>query len=199
MPNILRVPAIAAVSILLTVHAAHAQGYIAPSLGVTLANESGQGRATLGADFGWLAPRDPIGVELDLVYAPSFFGNAGRLGDNSVTTVMANFVVAGGGPGGGRYGGGRRRGIGAVRPYVSGGFGIMHEISTGPGAVRVGNNDLGANLGVGVLALSRRGVGVRGDLRYFRNLVNTSTPEVGSVDFGAFHFWRASLGLVIGF
>ena len=189
----LRVCAATAVSFFLSVHAAHAQGYLAPSLGVLLGNESGQGRATFGADAGWLAPRDPIGVELDVVYAPSFFGNLGTLGDNSVTTVMANVMIAGGGNG---YRG-RGRGRGAwVRPYVSGGLGVMHEVTT-LGPRRIGNDDLGANVGAGVFGVGRRGIGVRGDVRYFRNLVNAAGS--GDVDFGAFHFWRASLGLVIGF
>jgi hypothetical protein len=195
MRKILGVCAAAAVSILLTVHPAHAQGYVAPSVGVALGNQSGQGRATFGVDFGWLSLRDPIGVDLDVVYAPSFFGNAGRYGENSVTSVMGNVMLAGGG--GRRYGFGRRRGASA-RPYVSGGVGVLHEIST-VGDARVGNNDLGVNLGAGVMAFSRSGVGVRADVRYFRNLVTTETADTGAVDFGAFHFWRASLGVVLGF
>lgn len=196
MRTILRVCVAAAVSFLLTVQAAHAQGYIAPSIGVTLANSSGQGRATFGADLGWLSLRDPIGLELDAVYAPSFFGNAGRYGDNSVTTVMGNVILAGGGSGG-RYGW-RRRGA-SVRPYVSGGIGVMHEISTGPGAARVGNDDLGLNLGVGVIGFTAHAIGIRGDLRYFRNLVSSETVDTGTIDFGAFHYWRGSLGVVFGF
>jgi hypothetical protein len=184
------------VSILLTVHAAHAQGYVAPSLGVTLANASGEGRADFGAALGWLSRRDPIGIEIDAVYAPSFFGSAGPYGDNSVTTVMGNVVVAGGGVGRYRFGG---RGRSSVRPYLSGGVGVMHEVSTVPGAARVGNNDLGVNLGVGVMGFTGRAIGVRGDVRYFRNLVSDQTVAPGNIDFGAFHFWRASLGLVLAF
>lgn len=194
MRKMLRVSSAVAVSFLLSVHAAHAQGYVAPSIGVTLANESAQGRASFGADFGWLSPRDPVGVELDVVYAPSFFGNAGRYGDNSVTTVMANVMLAGGR--GGRYGFSRRRG-GSVRPYISGGAGVMHEVSTS-GAAQIGNDDLGLNLGVGAMGFVQRSFGVRGEVRYFRNLVNKPVPE-SDIDFGAFHFWRASLGVVFAF
>ena len=74
----------------------------------------------------------------------------------------------------------------------------MHEvITTAVPGERIPNNDLGLNLGVGVMALPRRSVGVRGDVRYYRNLVNNASAT--SVDFGAFHFWRASVGLVLGF
>jgi hypothetical protein len=65
------------------------------------------------------------------------------------------------------------------------------------GRRRIGNDDLGANLRAGVFGIGRHGIGVRGDMRYFHNLVNAA--DSGDVDFGAFHFWCASLGLVIGF
>ena len=45
MLRLLRYAVPAVVSILVSVHTAHAQGFISPSLGVTLANESGEGRA----------------------------------------------------------------------------------------------------------------------------------------------------------
>jgi hypothetical protein len=186
---------VAAVSILVDVHAADAQTFFAPSLGVTLANESGEGRADFGAVLGWVDRRGPVGVELDVVYAPSFFGGAGVYGANSVTTVMANVILAGGASG--RSGFGWRRG-GSVRPFVSGGAGVMHEVVTTavPGE-RLANNDLGVNLGVGVMAAPRRSVGIRGEVRYFRNVVNNATAT--DIDFGAFHFWRASIGLLLGF
>jgi hypothetical protein len=185
------------VSSLLMVHQAHAQGFVEPSLGVTLANASGQGRANIGVAAGFLAPRDPIGAELDVVYAPSFFGNAGGLGDNSVTTVMANIIVAGGHPGGRGFVGKRPP---SLRPYVSGGAGVMHEVSTGPGTARISGNDLGLNLGAGVMGFMRRSIGLRGDVRYYRNLVSDQTTGGGgNIDFGAFHLWRASLGVLFGF
>jgi len=183
------------VSILVDVHPAHAQGFFTPSLGVTLANQSGEGRADFGAALGWVDPRAPLGVELDVVYAPSFFGGAGVYGANSVTTVMGNVIIAAGDTG--RYGVGRRRAA-SIRPYISGGVGVMHEVvTTATPGEQIANDDLGLNLGVGVMALSRRAVGVRGDVRYYRNVVNNAGAT--RVDFGAFHFWRASIGLVLGF
>jgi hypothetical protein len=186
------------VSSLLLVHQAHAQGYVEPSLGVTLANDSGQGRANFGVAAGFLPERDPVGAELDVVYAPSFFGNAGRLGDNSVTTVMANIIIAGGHPGG--YGFIGRRPP-SLRPYVSGGVGVMHEVTTGAGAATITGNDLGVNLGVGAMGFMRRSVGLRGDLRYFRNLVSdqNGVSNNGNIGFGSFHLWRASLGVLLSF
>jgi Outer membrane protein beta-barrel domain len=201
MQTSLRSTAVIAVSILLTAlltaATAHAQGYVAPSLGVTFANPSAQGRADFVADLGWLSTRDPLGVELDVMYAPSFFGNEGPYGQNSVTTVMANIVLAGGS--GGRYGFGRRRSS-SVRPFLSGGIGVMHEVvTTSDAASRISNNDLGLNLGVGIMAFASRSVGVRGDLRYFRDLIDNQTGNTTNIDFGAFHFWRGSIGVILAF
>jgi hypothetical protein len=184
------------VSLFLAASSANAQGYIAPSLGVVFGNPSAQGRADFVLDLGWLSRFEPFGFELDAMYAPSFFGNEGPYGENSVTTIMANFVVAGGG-GRGRFGG-RRRAL--IRPYASGGFGVMHEVvTTAVVANKISNNDLGLNLGAGVMAFTSRSVGVRGDLRYFRDLKDTQSGNTTNIDFGAFHFWRAGIGIILSF
>jgi Outer membrane protein beta-barrel domain len=188
--------ALAAIVVLNALPAQAQGGYLAPALGITFGNPSGQGRADFVADLGWLSPVDPLGVELDFMYAPSFFGNQGPFGQNRVVTVMGNVMVAGGGSGRGRFGFGRHQT--AVRPYVSGGLGLLREVATDPQGREFSNNDLGANVGVGVMASSRRSIGVRADLRYFRNLVGDQTRD-NNVDFGSFHFWRAGIGIVIGF
>ena len=192
-----RIVAILVVSIFLSAASADAQGYVAPSLGVVVGNPSAQGRADFIADVGWLSRFEPLGFELDVMYAPSFFGNEGPYGENSVTAGMANIVVAGGGSG--RYGFfGRRRT--ALRPYASGGVGVMHEVVTTPVAAnKISNNDLGLNLGAGVMAFTSRSVGVRGDVRYFRDLIDTQSGNTTNIDFGSFHFWRASIGVIVAF
>ena len=192
----IRVIAMLALSISLSASSARAQGYVAPSLGVASGNPSAQGRADFIADVGWLSRYEPIGFELDLTYAPSFFGNQGPYGENSVTTAMANIIVAGGGSG--RFG--SRRGRTLLRPYLSGGAGVMHEIVTTPVAAdKISNNDLALSLGAGVMAFTSRSVGVRGDVRYFRDLIDTQSGNTTNIDFGAFHFWRASIGVILTF
>jgi hypothetical protein len=183
-----------AASILLIANPARSQGYVSPSLGASFGNPSAQGRANFGLDLGWLSAQIPIGLEVNAVYAPSFFGNAGPYGNNSVTTVMGDVMFISGGPGG-PYS--PRRRARSVRPYVSGGIGVMREVVTSPS--QVGNTDLAVNLGVGLMALPRRSVGVRGDVRYFRDLIDNQSGNGTNIDFGSFHFWRASLGLVLVF
>jgi opacity protein-like surface antigen len=58
-------------------------------------------------------------------------------------------------------------------------------------------NNLGFNAGGGVMySLSER-VGLRGDLRYFRALVDENNRE--GVVFRDYGFWRVTLGVTIGF
>jgi hypothetical protein len=197
MRSVLLVVAVIAAAFSLDPATAHAQGYLTPSLGVTFGNPSAQGRADFVADLGWIPRTEPLGVELDVTYAPSFFGNQGPYGQNSVTTVMGNVVLAGGGGGRSSFFAPSRS---ATRPYVSGGIGILHEVVTTPLPVnKISNNDLGLNLGFGLMAFTRRPFGVRGDLRYFRDLVNNGSGNTANIDFGSFHFWRAGIGVIFAF
>src|ERR1700719_3020585 len=105
----------AAIAMVSAPRLAHADGYISPFVGANLGNDSGNGRMNVGADLGWMGA-GVIGAELDFGYAPSFFGNAGVFGSNSVTDVMANVIV--GIPAGGQKGAG-------VRPYATIGVGLL--------------------------------------------------------------------------
>jgi hypothetical protein len=197
MRSVLLIVPIVAVSFLHDPTAAHAQGYLTPSLGVTFGNPSGQGRADFVADLGWIPRFEPLGVEVDVTYAPSFFGNQGPYGQNSITAVMGNIVLAGGSAGRSGFFVARRS---SVRPYISGGMGVLHEVVTTPAPVnKISNNDLGLNLGFGLMAFTRRPFGVRGDLRYFRDLVNNQAGNTTNIDFGSFHFWRAGIGVIFSF
>ena len=195
MRTCVRAIAVLAVSIFLSPPSANAQGYVTPSLGVVFGNPSARGQADFVLDVGWLSRIEPLGFELDVMYAPSFFGTQGPYGENSVTTYMANVVVAGGGAG--RYRASRRTN---VRPYLSGGIGVMHEVvTTDIPANKISNNHLGLNLGAGVMAFTSRSVGVRADVRYFRDLIDSQSGNTTNIDFGSFHFWRASIGVILSF
>jgi hypothetical protein len=162
-------------------------GYVNLGLGVSFGSPAAQARPNLVGDVGFL-PREPVGVELDIDYAPSFFSNAGGFSENRLTTVMGNVMIAGFDRDRGR----RRRQV--LRPYVTGGIGVMSE-HVGPNGFS--DNHLGLDVGVGVMVVSRRQLGVRADLRYFQDLVGSGTSN--GIDFGSFHFVRASIGLVAAF
>jgi len=187
--------AIVGVSILLRPSRADAQGYVTPAIGVTFGNPSSNGRANFVVDAGGVPRNAPIGAEVDVTYVPDFFGSEGPFGQNSVTTVMGDVVFAAGSQPYGFFGRGRSN----VRPYAAIGVGLIREVVTTASPVHtVSNNDLGLNAGVGVMAFSRRAVGVRADLRYFRDLVNGQAGS-SSTAFGSFHFWRGSVGVILAF
>ena len=167
---------------------ARADGYISPFVGVNFGNSSGNGRMNAGADVGWLGGRI-IGVEGDFGYAPSFFGNKGTFGSNAVMDVMGNLILAA--PIGTRHGA-------SVRPYATVGIGVLRSTIDGiAGGSSVSNSEVGLNAGAGAMGFLSPHFGLRGDVRYFRNLTDSSTANSASVDFGAFHFWRASFGIVL--
>ncbi len=168
--------------------AAHAEIYVSPFVGVVFGNDSGGGKPAVGLDAGWLAA-GIFGFEADFGYVPDFFGDAGALGSNSVMDVMGNLVISI--PAGGTRGAG-------FHPYLTVGAGLLRTTLDGIGgaSASVSNNELGMNAGVGATGYLADHVGIRGDVRYFRNVTDSSSVNDLDVDFGAFHFWRASLGIV---
>ena len=182
----------AAVALVSAPAVARADGYVSPFIGVNAENNSGNGRANFGVNAGGMGA-GIIGGELDFGYAPSFFGNSGTYGSNYVMDLMGNVIV--GIPIGGTHGAG-------VRPYGTIGLGLLRSQVTGGvnGLVQTSNNDWGINAGAGVMGFLSDHVGLRGDLRYFRNFNDNSVisiPNGTNIDFGSFHFWRASFGVVL--
>jgi len=168
---------------------AYADGFISPFVGTNFGNNTGNGRINVGGNVGWMGS-GVIGVEGDFGYAPNFFGDQGVFGSNSVIDVMGNLIV--GIPVGGT------RGVG-VRPYGTIGGGLMrsHIDGASNNAGSFTDNEFGLNAGVGVMGYFSNHLGLRGDVRYFRNVTDSSTTNNANIDFGAFHFWRASFGVVI--
>ena len=84
-----------------------------------------------------------------------------------------------------------------LRPFVSGGFGLLHVFHDDRLAPLRGNL-LGYNIGGGAVGLLTDNVGVRFDLRYFRvppgQTPTESTPTVG--DRVSLHYWTATVGVV---
>lgn len=178
---------------------ARAEGYISPWVATNagtgfnnnnLGSSFGNGRVGVGTQVGAMG-KGIFGAELDLGWSPSFFGTTNDFGNNSVIDVMGNLIV--GVPVGGTHGAG-------IRPYATAGLGLLRtQIDGGTIAnVSSSNNDLGWNAGAGVMGYFSDHFGLRGDVRYLRNLQNNST-SVTNVNFdpGNFHFWRASIGVVL--
>jgi opacity protein-like surface antigen len=153
-------------------------------------------RATYGASLAWMGA-GIAGFELDFGYTPNFFETTEGdfdfdYGDNNLTTVMANLVLAA--PIGGTSG------IG-LRPYASGGVGIVRSRIDNPEQFfDVSSNDWAFNVGAGLTGFFTDNVGIRGDVRYFRSLQDNE-PDEDDLDLalGSFRFWRGSVGVTFRF
>lgn len=169
---------------------ATAQTFISPLLGYDFGDDSrcpalrGCEDKNLNIGIGLGTMGRLGGVELDVSLARGFFGDAPGY-ESSVLTIMGNLLV---GPE-----------IGPVRPYGSGGVGLIKSHVSGFGAlIDATNNDFGWNLGGGVMIFVTEHVGVRGDIRHFhafQDLDFFGFPQAGTkLDFG-----RASAALVLRF
>ena len=137
----------------------------------------------------------PIGVEALVTYTPGF------LDRDEVTVVASSRTLAAMGNvvitvprGWNEYG---------LRPYVSGGLGLMYTtVSDLADVFPVSENLLGYNVGGGAVGIltertstSAASIGLRFDLRYFSNLKPSDAPDVA---IGRVHltYWTASVGVV---
>jgi len=182
----------AALAVTLAPALAHAEGYVSPWVAANAGTRFGDfdnGRAGFGVDAGGMG-KGIIGGELDFGFSPSFFGTKSVFGNNSVIDLMGNVIV--GVPVGGTRGAG-------VRPFVTGGFGLIRTQVDGLDNIDASNNMAGWNLGAGVMGYFNDHVGLRGDVRYLRSFEDTNTG-INIIDFnqaGQFHFWRAGVGVVL--
>jgi Outer membrane protein beta-barrel domain len=170
---------------------AYADGFFSPWVGSNFANEPGDGRGSFGFTAGSLGRGVvAVGGEFDFGYSPNFFGASSLFGNNNVLSAMGNVIV--GVPFGGR------RGLG-IRPYVTGGIGLIRSVVEGPANILdVQNNDPGFNLGFGVMGFLSDHVGVRGDLRFMRTFsTDDTTPNPLDFNLSTFDFWRGSVGIVL--
>ena len=178
----------AAVALVCAPKDARADAYVSPFVGVNFNNNSGDGRGNYGVDVGWMG-KGIAGLEADIGYAPNFFGGpTAIIGGNHILTAMGNLIV--GMPVGGTHSAG-------VRPYFTIGVGLIETRVDGAvigGVVqKVDTNNVGMDVGGGVMGFVAEHVGIRGDVRYIINFNDNNN----TVQFGSFHFWRASVGVVL--
>jgi opacity protein-like surface antigen len=152
-------------------------------------------RVTFGGSLAWMGA-GIFGVEMDLGYTPNFFENTNgdgdfAFGDSNVTTLMGNLIL--GVPIGGQHGAG-------IRPYVSGGVGLMRSRATGGDFFDdLDTNDFGMNIGAGMHGFFTDSVGIRGDVRYFRSLQDHEPDDEFDLALSDFNFWRATVGVTFRF
>lgn len=173
---------------------ARAQGYFAPFVGYdfggdagncpSLLNDCREKKTSYGVTFGSLSG-GVLGVEADIAYAPDFFGESDRFGENSVLTLMTNLVV--GVP------------LGGLRPYASGGLGLMRTKVTfdlpefGSDASQ---NALAWDIGGGLMVFLPHHLGIRADYRRFKSTKDFSVLGVDITN-TKLSFSRVSVALVL--
>jgi hypothetical protein len=142
-----------------------------------------------------------FGIEGYYVRTPGFFESERSTCNVPLATcitssrsyaLMGNFVVAT--P--------RRWNRYGLRPFVSAGLGLLHASrSASRDVIPINDLDmLGMNVGGGAVGLVTERVGVRFDLRYFRNIDapdwTTVSPPI-SIGPIRLHYWTTAIGVVI--
>jgi opacity protein-like surface antigen len=170
---------------------ARAQGFVSPFVGYNFGGDAGcpqitncqDKRLNLGVSLGKMG--SVFGFEEEFAYAKDFFGTIPNA-SSSVLTVMSNLMIV--------------PAIGPVRPYALAGVGLIktHVDFTPSSLTTSDNNNLGWDVGGGLMIFFVPHVGVRGDVRYmhaFQDLKALGfTLGDTKLDFG-----RASAAIVFSY
>ncbi|MBA2305546.1 MAG: outer membrane beta-barrel protein [Acidobacteria bacterium] len=172
---------------------ARAEWLLTPFIGGAFGGGVAEGtKVDYGVSAGWWGR--VLGVEVDVSHRPDFFAVDGApdflFSESSVTSVMFNGLIAVPSPFGDR-----------VRPYAAGGIGWLRtRIGADADFIRGNNDTVGLNVGGGILGHLTERLGVRGDLRYFRNLQDLEgDSEFFTLGNDKLDFWRATGGITFRF
>lgn len=174
---------------------AQADWLLTPYAGVTFGGDSPSRQINYGLSAAFLGA-GIFGLELDASITPDFFDPSDDsdlddfegIDDSNVSTFMANLMIA------------APSGTPGIRPYASGGAGIIRTKATSVGNFfDISENSFGVNVGGGVIGQFSERVGLRGDIRYFRSVQDSDSGDDIDLDFGGFNFWRGTLGVTFSF
>jgi len=178
---------------------AQAQWVISPYVGMNVAGDVEHGKGGPGGSVSHLGGR--FGFELDFQRYQHFFKDSevspldpaappnctGAVGpctdiDTDAMGFMGNVVVPI-----------HIRGAARWRPYGTAGLGVIRAWTNEEGRDQ---NDFGFNGGGGLMFRLNGRLGLRGDVRYFRALVDED--KRGGVVSNDYGFWRVTFGLTFG-
>jgi len=131
-----------------------------------------------------------LGVEGMIEWTPGFFeaGNQDLVQSSRTLAVLGNIMLTA--P--------RRWTEYTLRPFVSGGFGLLQASRTEGSALHSvftsTANTFGYNIGGGGIGFFTQGTGVRFDLRYYNNLTEPDVPSIGPVNL---RYMTISVGVVL--
>jgi hypothetical protein len=167
--------------------AVHADTMISGHAGKVFGGDLDDSRTTYGGALTFMGD-GAFGFEIEGAYTPDFFGDEGiLLEEDNVSTLMAHILL------GSRFG---ERG----RVFASVGGGLLKSRARDVDEFfDVDRNDFGVSGGVGAIGFLNDNLGLRGDVRYFRNLGDPEADNEFDIDFGDFSFWRGTAGIVLKF
>jgi opacity protein-like surface antigen len=194
---------LAALVVACTATSAEAEWVVTPYLGINLAGNVEFRRGGPGGSVGYFGDR--LGFEFDFERYQHFFKDkdvAGLVPNNcgigpsgepctdlntDAVGLMANVVAPI-----------RIKGAENWRPYATAGLGVIHAWFDAPGdQYDTDQDNLGVNVGGGVMYSLNRRVALRGDLRYFRAFVDEDKREGGY--FKDYGFLRTTVGVTFTF
>jgi hypothetical protein len=171
----------------------------------TVTDAVGKRHWNLGGTARLVGP-GPVGIEALFLYVPGFFesddaspfipdGQSGTtITESRLMSLMGNVVLTT--P--------RNWNQYGLRPYVSGGVGVLH-VYHNETEFPVSGNLLGYNVGGGAVGLLTDRVGLRFDVRYFQHVPPGKESSPDSPDLPVFddrvriHFWSGTIGVVFKF
>ena len=179
-----------------SVRDADAQGFLGASFGYAFGGDAGCPEITNCENKNWNygfslgALGNIVGFEAEFLYAKDFFGDIPNQ-SSKVLTFTGNFMLA--------------PKIGAVQPYGLAGLGLIKTSidSADPLLTDTDNNQIGWDIGGGLMVFFGEHVGARGELRYYHSFqaldfLNDLPLPIGEnetkIDFG-----RVSGGVVVKF
>lgn len=198
-----RLAVLTAMVLCLTVAEARADWLITPFIGATFAGQTihldleqgaGSTQVIFGGAGAWLTD-GVIGFEADFAYAPGYFERDIRTGlvmNSYLYTLTGNVIVT------------LPLSVTreSLRPYVTGGLGVMdahlEEIfNVFPGEIeQLERASAAINVGAGVIGFVTRNTGARFDLRHVRSLVRDESLLTGTRR-TKLSFWRATAGVTL--
>ena len=170
---------------------ARAEVMLTPFAGAAFSGSTDRTRPTYGLALGFLG-KGVIGFEAEFATTPEFFGDSATsdlFTKNDVVTLMGSLLLA--------------VPAGPVRLYGAAGAGLMKSrIQASDVFFDVDSSDFGINVGGGLIGYFSSHVGLRADIRYFRDLSdvtpNSDFPEL-DLNLGKVSYWRAVGGLTFKF
>jgi opacity protein-like surface antigen len=180
-------PLLAVLTVFAAVQPVAADTVVSATVGRTFSGDVDEGHTSYGAAIGFLG-EGPFGFEIEGTYTPHFFGPDPEDSTSNVTTLMGNIVL------------GVPIGSNNSRIYATGGVGLMKfRVPDADEFFDIDRNDFGVNVGAGVMVNLNERFGVRGDVRYFRDVRESTDDDDFDVDFGGFHYWRGAVGVTLKF